>query len=256
MFRNKKQNDASSSKFFSQDRLFVFGTVFFVAALALLLGVFLFPRVRTMLHDSALATGIIHDNVLSAEAPPITIFSDVDSGHPNAEAIAYLREKQVVNGYPEGTFKPDNSVTRAELLKLLFDAQRVYPSQAVYRACFKDVKDDWFAPYVCYAKAKGLVQGYADGTFVPGKDVTVTEALKIVLQAYQVGLLKAPPLEAMQLEENAWYVPYIWTAYDKKLVTWGNSVHPQQLPNLTADTVLKTTLTRAHLAEILYRMMK
>lgn len=41
----------------------------------------------------------------------------------------------------------------------------------LYENCFEDVEDEWFAPYVCYAKEKGWVTGYPDGTFKPENNV-------------------------------------------------------------------------------------
>ncbi len=174
----------ASDKFFTRDKLFVFSTVFFVTTLVLLSGMFLFPAVRTFLHSSALATGLAPEDEMNGDSSVTAIFKDVDSSHPSGEAIAYLKLHHMITGYEDGTFKPDNFVTRAELLKLLFEAQKVYPSPAVYVGCFKDVKDQWFGPYVCYAKAKGLVQGYADKTFGPDQNVTVSDATKIVVHAF------------------------------------------------------------------------
>lgn len=259
-FKNKSKI-YKAAKFFpmlavKREHVFSFGTVFFITSLLLLFGMFFFPAVRSMLHGSAMLTGFAPASVLSGEAPPRPIFTDVDTRHPNAEAINYLKDKHVISGYPDGSFKPDKLVTRAELLKLLFEAQKVFPSPAVYRACFKDAKDDWYAPYACYAKAKGLVQGYADGTFGPGNDVKVVEALKIILMAYNTKFLEVPPSTALNFEAGAWYAPYVWTAYEKKYITWETLVVPAQMPNLTKGTVTKALLKRAHLVEILYRLMK
>jgi len=240
-----------------KDQLFLFGTVFFVTSLMLLIGMFLFPAVRTFLHASVLTTGLLPGNVLSGEAQVVQIFKDVDSRHVNAQAISYLKEKHVLNGYKDGTLQPDKPITRGEFLKLVLDAQKVSPSTAVYNRCFKDVNDEWFAPYVCYAHSKGIVNGYDKGMFAPGKNVTVVEALKMILLAYNFDdeLLKSSPLEKMDLGD-AWYKAYVWTGYGRGFITWETLVTPPQIPNLTKGTVGKAVISRAHVAEILYRMMK
>ncbi len=256
MQKNKKQRSSFLITFFHRDKLIAFGTVFFVTALVLLVGMFLFPTVRSVLHTSALATGMVPGRVSTPEAPPVVIFKDVDSTHPNAEAIAYLKDHHFLTGYPDGTFKPDDFVTRAELLKLLFSVQQVDPTPAVYRACFQDVADDWFAPFVCYAKAKGLVQGYADKTFAPGKSVTVAEALKIILLEFRLDLADASGFQEMKMDDGAWFAPYVRTALSKNLITWEEFVRPGVIPNLNHTTVATALLNRAQLAEILYRLVK
>jgi len=248
---------ASQFPGFSQHRkLVVFGTVFFVTALAFLLGTFLFPSVRGFLHTSAISTGLVSANVLSSEAPPVVLFQDVPSTHPNAEAIAYLKNQRILVGYPDGTFKPDNFVTRAELLKFLYDTQKVYPSPAVYRKCFKDVADDWFAPYVCYAKAKEIVHGYDDGTFGFDKSVKAVEALKIILSEYHVPLDDGSSFTDMKIDPKAWYSPFVWTSLKNNFATWETTVQSQKLPNLTSATLQEVLLTRGQLAGILYRFVK
>lgn len=256
MAQNKKFKNPLLAKVQQNTNFFLFGTVFFATSVLLLVGMFLFPAVRTMLHASAMVTGLVPGDVMTGEPLPEEIFKDVSSRHVNARAIAYLKDHGVVKGYPDGTFKPDNFVSRAELLKFLFEAQKVYPSTAVYRACFRDAQDEWYAPYVCYAKAKELVRGYGDGTFGAERDVAVVEALKIILLDYHVDLLESPPLEKMVFEDGTWFAPYVWTAYGRQLITWETFVDPPQVPNLNRAIAAKALLTRAHLSEILYRLMK
>lgn len=256
MSLNQKQK---IKQFFNleKDQLFLFGTVFFVTSLILLLGMFLFPAVRTLLHASALSTGLLPGNVLSGEAQVSQIFKDVSTAHVNAQAIAYLKDKHVLNGYADGTMQPDKPITRSEFLKLVLDAQKVSPSPAVYNRCFKDVKDEWFAPAVCYAHSKGIVNGYDKGMFAPEKNVTVVEALKMILLAYNFDdeLLDSSPVESMDLGD-VWFKSYVWTGYSKGFITWETFVDSPQVPNLTGETVAEDIISRGHVAEILYRIMK
>ena len=109
-------------------------------------------------------------------------FSDV-SGSPNAIAIQYLSDKGVIGGYPDGTFRPRNTVNRAELAKFLVGGTGATPSVSQYNNCFPDVTTEWFAPFVCYAKAQGWVAGYSDGTFRPSNTVNTAEAIKMIVNA-------------------------------------------------------------------------
>lgn len=66
--------------------------------------------------------------------------------------------------------------------------------------CFPDVNDGWFAPYVCYGLEHGIVGGYPDGTFQPSQNVNLAEALKIVLETYDI--------EVDLSDGETWYDPY------------------------------------------------
>lgn len=106
-------------------------------------------------------------------------FSDVPPSHAYVSAVTWAKSQGVLQGYPDGTFKPDNVVNRAEFLKIVLEAKGVDVS-GVNSAGFSDVDESaWYAPYVRYAKANGIIQGYADGTFKPNQEVNFAEALKM-----------------------------------------------------------------------------
>lgn len=115
-------------------------------------------------------------------------FSDVPSTHKNRNAIDYLQGAGVINGYADGTFKPENTVNRAELLKILIEGKGINPDGSEYKNCFLDVKEEWFAKYVCYAQEQGWVSGYVDGTFKPAQTVNKAEAIKMLVnsQGYEI----------------------------------------------------------------------
>lgn len=90
----------------------------------------------------------------------------------------------VVNGYSDGTFKPDNNITRAELAKVISTA-RQYTATADIN--FSDVAaDDWYAEDLKKCVAAGVIGGYEDGTFKPDNNVTREEAAAMFQRAYQV----------------------------------------------------------------------
>jgi len=116
------------------------------------------------------------------------------------EAVETLHEQDVIAGYPDGTFGPRKTVNRAELLKIIFKA-RGGSEPVEGERCFNDVPGGaWFAPYVCAAKRRGIVQGYEDGTFKPEQPVNYAEAIKIVLLAYGKDITERPGKE--------WYEAY------------------------------------------------
>lgn len=115
------------------------------------------------------------------------------------EAAQYLKDQDVLGGYPDGNFKPKETINRAELLKIVFKGRSdVVP---VRRRCFSDVSpDEWYAPYVCAAKNRGIVDGFENGTFKPGEPVNFAEAVKIVLIAYGH--------DVPESSGEGWYKPY------------------------------------------------
>ena len=92
-------------------------------------------------------------------------------------------ERGIITGYPDGTFRPDAPINRAEALKILFLATSLPPfDNESYENIFSDVsQDDWFSPYVHDALSYAFIEGYEDGTFRPEKPITRGEATKLTL---------------------------------------------------------------------------
>jgi micrococcal nuclease len=111
-------------------------------------------------------------------------FADIPVGHPYLPAIRWGKDRGVVSGYPDGTFKPETTVNRAEFLKIVLAAKGIDATSGETAAVFRDVESGaWYAPYVRYAKDSGIIQGYPDGTFKPGQPVNFAEALKMAYVA-------------------------------------------------------------------------
>ncbi len=145
-------------------------------------------------------------------------FSDVATTHKNHTAINYLQAEEVIGGYPDGTFRPNSSINRAEMMKILVEGQGITPDENTYRDCFPDVSSEWFAKYVCYAKDNDWVGGYPDGTFKPAQSVSNIEAMKMILNAQSVQLADDfVPLIFDGVPSSEWYYPYVVTAEKLKL---------------------------------------
>lgn len=109
-------------------------------------------------------------------------FVDI-TGSANAEAILYVQEAGIVEGYADGTYKPTSSINRAEFTKIVVGSIEGMDLMAG-ATCFSDIDAKaWYASYVCTAKAKGVIGGYPDGTFKPADPVNYAEAAKIVVEA-------------------------------------------------------------------------
>ena len=87
----------------------------------------------------------------------------------------------VIDGYTDGTFKPEKVVTRAELAKLLI-VELGYADLTGGAANFSDTAGHWAEGYIALASGLGLVNGYPDGTFKPDNTVSFDEAITMVLR--------------------------------------------------------------------------
>ena len=107
--------------------------------------------------------------------------SDV-AGMSCEEAVNVLIELGVVEGYKDGSYKPERTVTRAEMATLIIKALGLN-DYAVGKSDFTDMAGHWADPYVAYATSLGFIAGYSDGTFRPDETVTYDQAITMVVQA-------------------------------------------------------------------------
>jgi hypothetical protein len=107
--------------------------------------------------------------------------SDI-AGENSEEAVNVLTELGVVSGYPDGTYKPDNIVTRAEMAVIVVRALGL-ADYATGTSSFSDMGGHWSNPYVAYATSLGIIAGYPDGTFRPDKTVSYDEAATMLVAA-------------------------------------------------------------------------
>ncbi|MBR6253624.1 MAG: S-layer homology domain-containing protein [Clostridia bacterium] len=99
-------------------------------------------------------------------------------------AVEKLTNKKIVDGYDDGTFKPANPVTRAQMCKLIVEGLKLQNVTNVVLTKFPDVdQTKWFYSYVKTASDNAIVVGYPDGTFKPDKSVSYAEVMKMILCA-------------------------------------------------------------------------
>ncbi len=105
------------------------------------------------------------------EANGATVFTDVKKDHWAYDYIMELYEKGILSGKGDGTFAPENSLTRAELVKVIVTAKGLTATD--YNTPFTDVySDSWYAPYVAAAYENGIVTGVTDTVFMPDEKVS------------------------------------------------------------------------------------
>lgn len=135
-------------------------------------------RVVTLLLAAAVCLGVI-----AAFIPSALAFSDV-TGADVAEAVEVLSGLGIVDGYSDGGYHPNDTLTRAQFCKLavLVEGHADQVKGSAYRTLFSDVPaSHWAASYVNLAYEEGLVSGYGNGTFGPDDPVTTAQAATIVL---------------------------------------------------------------------------
>lgn len=178
---------------------------------------------------------ILPSSVVALVAPSPMVFNDVPTSMPYATAIDSLKGANIIEGYSDGSFKPNDTINRAEFTKIIVGAtlqtELANTSTSLLTNCFTDVQDQWFAQYVCSAKAAGVLNGYADGSFKPAQNINFAEASKIITNAYKVD----------SVEYATWYKGYVKALESAKAI-------PLSIANMDQ------AITRGQMAEMIWRV--
>jgi hypothetical protein len=173
-----------------------------------------------------------------------TLFPDLPANHPDREYIFDLYTRGVIQGYPDGTVRPDRKVSRAEFLKMLFGTANVTIPPTEFSYAFPDVVDgEWYAPYVHFAKNRGIVEGYPDNYYRPNSPVNLVEALKIIFNITDIEAKENLDIWFGDVDATDWFSRYVTTAYREGIldVQAQQNVFPARL------------LTRGDVAELLVK---
>lgn len=109
-------------------------------------------------------------------------FEDVTDA-ATAKAVDALSSLGISNGYPDGTFKPEGSITRAEMVKLLVVALGHEDLASGAKSSFSDAQGKWFDGYAAVAQAIGITNGTGAGKFNGDSKITYSEVITMVLRA-------------------------------------------------------------------------
>ncbi len=164
--------------------------------------------------------------------PTSFAYSDVSDN----TAIDYITDAGIVQGYEDGTFRPDNPINRAEFTKILIEAKTGENPTSFADACFNDFyAAQWFASYVCYAKSEGIISGYPDGSFGPANNINMAEASKILVNVFEI-----PRVQPVGAD---WYSEYTETLLAQKYI-------PDSIEYADHE------ITRQEMAEMIWRIME
>ena len=192
-------------------------------------------------------------------------FDDVSFSHESRDAILELRERGVLQGYPDGNFYPDVRINRVEFTKIVIGAlygdvviedclktvefeeleqgtdinyRELQELLAFEETKFKDVDyNEWYGPYLCTAQRENIVGGYEDGTFKPEQRVNFAEAATILARAFNI--LKA---SRHLTPDQIWYRPFVQDMSDVRAV-------PDSISGFDY------LITRSEMAEMIHRLV-
>ncbi|MBI5412072.1 S-layer homology domain-containing protein [Candidatus Peregrinibacteria bacterium] len=184
--------------------------------------------------------------------PTALAFQDIPQDDSHFLALQQLQEMNAISGYPDNTFRPEDPVNRAEIVKIILgfyegkepEGEDIYPRLQA----FKDVHpEDWFFLVVQKAFRLKIIQGETEGAktfsrlqFYPGRFVNVAEFFQMLFKAS--GITPQSRTSYADLPPKAWFTPALAYAADLGLIHADaqNKIYPARF------------LTRGEVADILY----
>ena len=173
------------------------------------------------------------------EHPSANPFPDLDSTHPYYAEILELYKRRVISGYGDGTFRPDEKISRAEFIKIALGVTNCYdcstptdPQREKYTPVipFPDVRlPAWYYFCIWIAKDLEMITGYGDGLFRPARNISRAEAVAVLLRQSQIEIMEAPEGAFIDVPDYAWYKDYVYTAVEIGLIKQtGGFVFPDE----------------------------
>ena len=205
-----------------------------------------FERMKKMI-KLKLAAGLVaaaFTGVLLAVSAGAAQLTDID-GHWSEQYVEYGVEHGYINGYPDGSFKPDASVTRAEFATMLNSAVGI--TQKAEISFFDVEENDWFYPEIQKAVYAGYVAGYEDGSFLAQNNITRQEAAVILSRIATRAQVQKSLDGFNDADEVAdWAKEAFKFAYSKSYISGDD------LGNLLPNS----SLTRSQAAKIIYMLVE
>ena len=137
---------------------------------------------------------LLEDDVRDANYTRQNKFTDVSNDAWYCSAVSTLSAMGIISGYPDATFRPNASITRAEFAAI---ATRFDVNDDKTPASFNDIAGHWAKDEIAVAANNGWVNGYEDGSFRPQNKITRAETMSLVNR-----VLNRKPETAEDLLEN------------------------------------------------------
>jgi len=181
-----------------------------------------------------------------------TSFSDLQN-HWTRRFIEALAERRILNGYPNGTFRPDSSLTRAEFAAIITKAFTQVEKQRQYIPFVDVPSNHWAAAAIQTAYEKGFISGFPDKSFRPNNRITRVEVLVSLVSGLEIATkIKPDLLPALpQLYQDAEQIP----GYGRNQIAIATSA--RLVPNFPNIKLLNPNLaaTRSDVAVMIYQAL-
>lgn len=187
--------------------------------------------------------GTVSDNTISvqvdhltkfavmAEIEAVPVIADKDKltdipGHWAEESIKELVSLGAISGYADGTFKPDNKITRAEFATIIV---KTFKLAAQNGTVFADTQGHWAQDSIATAAYYGIVSGYDADTFGPDDPITREQMAVMIVKAAQLSPVDSPLTFTDNSSISAWAKEAMATAVAKGIINGypDNTVRPQ-----------------------------
>lgn len=120
---------------------------------------------------------LLNENIRKENITKENVFSDVPAEAWYCTAVSSMSRLGIIKGYPDGTFEPNKSITRAEFAAIAARFDNYAYFENVY---FTDTNGHWAESDINKAAYLGWVSGYPDGSFMPNKAITRAEAMSLI----------------------------------------------------------------------------
>lgn len=199
------------------------------------------PKVGKKLITISAATAAGKKTTVSYRVLRLLTFADISEGHWAKRPIEGSSTLGLVQGYPDGKFRPEKVLTRAELSTLLVRAKGIEVTTRP-KQVFKDVKGShWASAYIKEAVNLGLVKGYPDKKFRPNQKITRSEAIAVLARYDALPLERVVIKPYKDVSLNNWAAKYVQAAKDAGVLSY-----------IEGDKLgLKQNLSRAEAVEML-----
>lgn len=146
----------------------------------------------------------------------VVFFKDISADYWAKDSIEKIIKMGIASGYPDGTFRPSSSVTRAEFVTMVNTLMGYKEMKA--QTSFKDLKETaWYYPAILVAEKEGYIAGFSDGTFRPGDKITKEQVCVILSRIMNLQELSQDVIPNDKVSD--WARPYVITILSNRIVS-------------------------------------
>lgn len=145
----------------------------------------------------------------------------------NTEADEYIRHIHdigITNGFSDGTYRPENTISRAEAAVMLATALNLkLEDTSEYSNKFKDINKHWAKKYINAILKKDIMTGFSDKTFRPNSKITIAEVSAILSKSFNFETKYEGVFT--KLKKNQWYSDFVQNIFNLKILSPLDSIY-------------------------------